>query len=172
MKIQGAICVKHEHIHLRLLIHAGIRLLWRHYLNDSCLNIPAEHEFSSALSLSGQQRPCQSETSTEKGHKDVFLHTFTPQFFHTRRRKCQFKNLQCSDSNVNACIVQNITGKREHSADCNSSFSLRYGSILLLISILQQLHYRTVLALQNFTSCVVKITQSFAELSVAASKGQ
>lgn len=42
MKTQRAICVKHEHIRLRLMICGGTRLLWRHYRSDSCLNIPSE----------------------------------------------------------------------------------------------------------------------------------
>lgn len=99
--------------------------------SDSCLNIPAKHKFSSALSLSWYQRPCQSDTSWEIGHKNFFFHTFIPQFFynihaHTEKMPTQaFAIWRCKCKDHFACIVQkktHISGKMVHSANCNMSF--------------------------------------------------
>lgn len=73
MKIQEAICVKHEHIHFELLICAGIHLLWRHYLSDSCLKIPAEHDFHTVLSLLGYQMPRKSDILWQAGQYFVSI---------------------------------------------------------------------------------------------------
>lgn len=81
MKIQGAICVKHKHIHLEPLIRAGILLWWKHYLSDSCLNILAEHGFPALPSLSEYQRACQSDMLKEIGHWTILFITMSHPFF-------------------------------------------------------------------------------------------
>lgn len=42
MKIQNASCMKHGHIHLRLLMCTDVCLVQRQYPSDSCLTIPVE----------------------------------------------------------------------------------------------------------------------------------
>lgn len=72
MKIQNASCMKHGHIHLRLLICTDVCLVRRQYPSDSCLTIPVEFFTALFIKWLSESLPVKWEIS----HKVIFLNSY------------------------------------------------------------------------------------------------